>query len=163
MSSAHAGRSFDLRAAGALALSIGLALAAGGLGGLTTDAAWYRTLRLPSWAPPSWLFGPVWTTLYVLMGVAAFLVWRQRARHEVRGPLLLYGAQLALNAAWTPIFFGLREPAWALAELVLLGLVLLATVFAFARVRPLAAALLVPYLAWLTFAGLLNWQIVMLQ
>ena len=153
----------DVRAVGWLAVFVGVALGAGALGALSTDPDWYRTLNRPSWAPPSWLFAPVWTALYVCMGAAAFWVWRVRGWSGGRVPLGLYAAQLALNAAWTPIFFGLREPAWALAELGLLWVVLLATVAAFARVRIGAAALLVPYLGWVTFAGLLNWQIVTLR
>ena len=119
---------------------------------------YYARLRRPDWAPPGWLFGPVWTMLYTLMGVAAWLVARKPGRVS-RGPLALWGVQLALNATWTPIFFGLRAPALALANIMLLWLALVATIGAFFSRRRLAAGLLVPYLAWVTFATALNYAI----
>lgn len=146
----------------ALALSIVIALSAGLIGGAAMDTSFYRELARPGWAPAPWVFGPVWTILYVLMGVAAFWVWRAGGR-RARGALILYAVQLALNAAWTPIFFGLRAPGWALAELIVLWVAIVATIVAFARVRRGAAALLAPYLAWVTFAGVLNARIVMLN
>jgi tryptophan-rich sensory protein len=151
-----------VRNVAALALFVLTAMLAGGIGGLTTDPAWYQALNRPTWAPPGWLFGPVWTVLYVLMGVAAYWVWRAGGPHAKRA-LVLYGVQLVLNAAWTPIFFGLRAPAWAFAELVLLWGAIVATMLAFARVRRGAAAMLIPYLAWVTFAGALNLSIALLN
>lgn len=123
--------------------------------------AWYRQLRKPSWSPPSWLFGPVWTLLYALMGVAAWLVaGGSRAQRAGRGPALAaFGAQLALNAAWTPIFFGLRRPGLALAEIVTTLAAVAVTVALFLRQRALAGLLLLPYLAWTAFATLLNAEI----
>lgn len=147
-----------VRNVAALALSILVASSAGWLGALTTDVAWYRALERPDWAPPGWLFGPVWSVLYVLMGVAAFWVWRAGGP-RARGALTLYAFQLVLNAAWSPLFFGLRQPGWALLVLVVLWIAILATLVAFARIRRGAAYLLVPYLAWVTFAGVLDWRL----
>jgi benzodiazapine receptor len=117
--------------------------------------AYYRGLRKPAWAPPPWLFGPVWTVLYALMAVAAWMVARRGGR-GTRPALALWGAQLVLNAAWTPIFFGLRNPGAALVEIVALWIAVIGTVGAFATRRAMAAALLLPYLAWVTFAAALN-------
>ena len=151
------------RAAGALVAFVAVTLAAGALGGIVTDPGWYQSLARPSWAPPPWLFGPVWTTLYVLMALAAFWVWYAKGFGGARTALTLYGLQLVLNAAWTPVFFGLREPAWALIVLVALWIAIAATIVAFARIRKGAAWLLVPYLAWVSFAGALNLQLVRLN
>jgi translocator protein len=119
---------------------------------------YYARLDKPPWAPPAWLFCPVWTVLYALIGVAAWLVDR-RGGAGTRPPLVLWGAQLALNAAYTPIFFGLRSPGAALVEIVVLWVAVAATVLAFAARRTVAGALLLPYLAWVTFAALLNFEI----
>ncbi|MFY1695375.1 TspO/MBR family protein [Solwaraspora sp. WMMA2101] len=113
----------------------------------------YADLAQPSWAPPSWLFSPVWTVLYVLIAVAGFLVWR---RVGIGPAIGLWVAQLVLNAAWTPLFFGAGQYGLAFAEIVLLWLAIGATVLLFRRVSRLAAALLLPYWAWVTFAAALN-------
>jgi tryptophan-rich sensory protein len=116
-------------------------------------------MQKPAWNPPNWIFGPVWTALYTMMAVAAWFVWKRggfAARHIA---LSLFLLQLLINALWTPLFFGLRNPALAFVDIVLLWLALLATVVAFWKVRPLAGALLVPYLAWVTFASALNFAI----
>lgn len=118
--------------------------------------AYYRSLRRPSWAPPTWLFGPAWTILYALMGVAAWLVSR---RPGADGALRLFGIQLALNAAWTPIFFGLRARGPAMVEIAALWLAVAATTVAFLGRRTVAGVLLLPYLGWVTFAAALNWEI----
>lgn len=118
---------------------------------------WYRTLRKPSWTPPGWLFGPVWTVLYIAMSVACWLVWR-----EDPGATLcfrLFAAQLILNHAWSLLFFWLKKPGLAFAELVVLWAFILATTASFALRVPLAAQLMLPYLAWVSFAGLLNFRI----
>ncbi len=120
---------------------------------------WYAALAKPSWTPPRWVFGPVWTLLYPLMAVAGWTVWREgRSRIAV----LLFLLQLALNAAWPWLFFGRRRPDWAFFDIVALTIVIVATIVAFYRVRRRAALLLVPYLAWVVFAGALNlavWQL----
>lgn len=117
---------------------------------------WYRGLRRPSWSPPPAVFGPVWTALYTSMGIAAALVSARPASDERDRALSLFKIQLALNAAWTPIFFGLRRPGVALAEIVAMWLAVAATVALFARQRLAAGLLLLPYLAWVTFATALN-------
>jgi benzodiazapine receptor len=119
---------------------------------------YYARLDKPSWGPPAWLFGPVWTNLYALMGVAAWLV-SGRAGSQSRTPLVLWSTQLALNAAWGPIFFGLRAPGLALVNIVLLWLALAATVIAFLSRRTAAGVLLIPYLSWVSFATALNFAI----
>lgn len=120
---------------------------------------WYATLQKPSWNPPAWLFGPVWTLLYAMMAVAAWFVWRRGGWAAQRLALALFVAQLMLNALWTPLFFGLHRPGLALADLGLLWVVLVATVLAFWRGRKLAGALLLPYLAWSSFAAVLNFTL----
>ncbi len=119
---------------------------------------YYADLRKPPWAPPTWLFGPAWTVLYALIGVAAWLV-AKRGGPVIRGPLGLWGAQLVLNAAWTPIFFGLRAPGIALAEISVMWVAIAATTIAFFFRRTAAGALMLPYLAWVSFATLLNFEI----
>ncbi len=144
--------------AGLLAF-LALCFATAGVGWLWTSmglTAWYPTLNKPSWNPPNRVFGPVWTILYTAMAISAWLVWRRSGLAGARGPLLLFGLQLVLNAAWTGLFFALRMPALAFGEIVLLWLAILATIVAFARHSVIASLLLVPYLLWVSFAGLLN-------
>ncbi|HEU4952001.1 MAG TPA: TspO/MBR family protein [Holophagaceae bacterium] len=117
--------------------------------------AFYAELALPPWAPPGWVFGPVWSLLYTLMAVSAWLVWKDRGFGGARAALGLFLAQLAANALWSWLFFAWRRGALATAEILLLDALVLATVVAFRRHRPLAAALLLPYLAWIAFATVL--------
>lgn len=122
---------------------------------------WYEQLNKPSWNPPGWVFGPVWTTLYLLMGIAAWLVWKRAGFRGARTTLIVFAIQLLLNAAWSPLFFGAKRPDLALIDIVLLWLAIAATLVCFWRVRPVAAMLLAPYLAWVSFALILNfalWQ-----
>ncbi|WP_422014968.1 TspO/MBR family protein [Reyranella sp.] len=143
----------------ALALFVGICLAIGGLGGAVTAssvAEWYPTLNKPSFNPPNWVFGPVWTTLYVMMGIAAWRVWRAVERDTARGPLAVFALQLAVNLGWSIAFFGLRDPGLAVVVIVVLDLLVLATALMFRRIDGLAALLLVPYLAWIAFATILN-------
>ncbi|XVJ61055.1 MAG: tryptophan-rich sensory protein [Tepidisphaera sp.] len=129
--------------------------AAGSASFVSTDG-WFVELRKPSWNPPSWLFGPVWTLLYAMMSVAAWLVWK-RGGWKVQGRALgVFCVQWLFNALWTPLFFGAHLPGWAFLDIVLLWLSLAATVVLFWRVDRLAGALLIPYLAWVTFAAALN-------
>lgn len=123
---------------------------------------WYDRLDKPSFNPPSWVFGPVWTTLYLLMAVAAWLVWRSDDRRR-RTALALFAVQLVLNAIWSPLFFGARLPGWALAEIVLLWVAVAVTTSWFWSIDRRAGALLVPYLAWVSFAAVLNAEIVRLN
>jgi tryptophan-rich sensory protein len=131
-----------------------IAFAASAIGAAFPPGAWYESLRKPPLNPPNWIFGPVWTLLYIGMGVAAALVWR--TSHSAL-PIGLWAAQLILNAAWSWLFFGLHRPGLAFAEILVLWACILATTVVFWRVRPLAGALLLPYLAWVGFAGWLNW------
>jgi translocator protein len=137
--------------------------AAGGIGALATAGsidAWYRTLRKPDFTPPNWVFGPVWTLLYALMGVAASLVAGSDADRRARWTAeRIFALQLALNTAWSLIFFGRCSPFAALIEIVFLWAAIIATIVLFARISIPAALLLVPYLLWTTFAALLNFSI----
>jgi translocator protein len=143
----------------AMAGALLVTFAAANVGAMFQPGAWYEQLRKPALTPPGWVFGPVWTLLYLMMGVAAGLVvWRGGWRGS-RLAIGLYVVQLALNAAWSWLFFGLQRPAWAMADLVLLWLAIAATIEAFRRISLPAAALLVPYLAWVSFAAYLNLMI----
>ncbi len=148
-----------LRLAGSLAFP----LLAGALGGWATAQGvgdWYPTLAKPSFNPPAWLFGPVWTALYLLMGLSVFLVWEKGLRSPgVPAALGWFGVQLGLNALWSFLFFGAQAPGWAFLELILLWGAILTTMVLFFRVRPVAGWLLTPYLVWVTFAGVLNLSI----
>jgi len=142
---------------GASVLAVGAAAVVGGLAAGRAAPGYYETLDRPSWSPPAGVFGPVWSVLYVSMATAAWLVAREGLeRDDVRLALGLFGTQLVLNAAWTPIFFGAQRPGLAAADIIALLVVLAATVAAFWRVRPAAGALMVPYLAWVAFATALN-------
>lgn len=151
-----------------LLLAIAAVLALSWLSSLVVAAhmPWYAALEKPSYNPPDWAFGVVWPVLYVMMVVAAALAWRHPSRQkkaQVRQARMLFVVQLALNLAWTPVFFGLENPQYGLAWLGTVWLAATATLVAFWRLRPLAGALLVPYLAWLSFAVLLNTQILLLN
>ena len=140
--------------------------AAAGLGNwatMTSVGDWYQQLARPAWTPPDWIFGPVWTALFVIMAVAAWLVWRQAGWPVARRPLGLYLVQLSLNALWSVLFFGLRSPAFAAVEIVVLWLVVLATLSAFWRRSTAAGLLMVPYAVWVAFAALLNFEFVWLN
>ncbi|MGX6607690.1 TspO/MBR family protein [Micromonosporaceae bacterium Da 78-11] len=142
----------------AFAAAVFVAAAIGGLGVAGTTAE-YASLRQPSWAPPSWLFGPAWTVLYVMIAVAGWLVWQ---RTGFTAPLWLYTAQLVLNAIWTPLFFGAGQYGLAFVDIAVLWVLIGATVVAFWKVRRGAALLLLPYWAWVTYASALNlaiWQL----
>ena len=147
------------------ALALLAPLAIGALGSIPTARAiptWYRTLDKPSWNPPNAVFGPVWTTLYGLMGVALLLIRRANASRSAASTeraQAIFGLQLALNLAWSFVFFGGRDPRGALAVIVVLWVSILATMVQFWQIRRVAALLLVPYLAWVSFASVLNAEI----
>ncbi len=128
----------------------------GGLSSTSGVDGWYADAQKPPWTPPNWLFGPVWTVLYTAMAVAAWLVWRRYGWRDARPALLLYAGQLALNAIWTPLFFGAEQLWLGLAVIVALDVVLAFTVVAFYRRHRLAGVLLMPYLAWALYATTLN-------
>lgn len=130
-----------------------------GLGGYWTSASvgdWYLTLRKPSWNPPSWVFGPVWTILYAMMAVAVWIVWRHRGESGTHIALALFSVQLALNLAWSGLFFGLRNPLAGFIDIVALWLAIIATMIAFWRISTMAGVMFVPYLLWVSFAAALN-------
>lgn len=137
---------------------LAVSLAAGALGGIASANAkdFYAQLAKPSWAPPGWLFGPVWTALYLLMGIAAWLVWRERGHVSARGALTLFVVQLFVNALWTWVFFAWRSGALAFANIVVLAILIVATMVLFGRIRQASAVLLAPYLAWVLFATALT-------
>jgi tryptophan-rich sensory protein len=142
---------------------LAVSFVAAALGGVASAnaGAFYRELARPAWAPPAWLFAPVWSVLYLLMGIAAWLVWRERGFRGAAVALTLFVVQLAANAVWTWLFFAWRQGALAFGEILVLWALILGTIVAFARVRPIAGALLLPYLAWVTFAAALTfatWQ-----
>ena len=139
-----------------------LSAAVAGLSAVVTVqnvASWYATLAKPPFNPPNWLFGPVWTLLYIVMAIVAWRVWLSRRRQPVALALTAYGVQLLLNFAWSPLFFGLHRIGAALADIIALALVLAATVALFWRRDRLAGALMAPYLLWVLFAATLNFAI----
>lgn len=146
---------WSLGLVGWLAIVYGVAA----IGSQFTPGAWYDQLTKPPWTPPDWLFGPVWTVLYGMMALAAWLVWRTRGFSGARLGLALFGTQLALNAGWSWLFFGLQRPDLALVDIALLWAAILATLVAFWRIRPLAGGLLTPYLLWVSYAAALNLEI----
>ncbi len=129
------------------------------MGARFTPGEWYAGLSKPSWTPPDWIFGPVWTLLYLLMALAAWQVWRRHGFGGAPGALGLFLLQLLFNGLWSWIFFGLKQPGWALVDLTALWLTALAATLAFWRTGPVAGWLLVPYMAWLSFAWLLNYAL----
>jgi tryptophan-rich sensory protein len=144
--------------AAGLPLWLVLSFGAAAVGGVASAGApaFYARLHKPAWAPPAWLFGPAWTVLFILMGVAAWLVWKQREHPGALRALVLFVVQLAFNALWSWLFFAWRRGGLALAEVVLLEVLIVMTMVAFWRVRPLAGALLVPYALWVAYATALT-------
>jgi tryptophan-rich sensory protein len=148
-------------------IAVAVPLSVGGLSGVATARGvqeWYPTLAKPPFNPPPWVFGPVWTLLYLMMGVAAFLVWQRGWNDEaVRAALALFLVQLALNGLWSVLFFGMRAPGWAFAEIIVLWLSIAATVILFWRIVAAAGMMLLPYAAWVGFAAVLNGSIWLLN
>jgi len=142
-----------------LGLSLVLSFGAAAIGSPFIPGDWYAALTKPAWNPPNWIFGPVWTALYAMMAVSAWLVWQGSEGAVRRRALGWYAVQLVLNAAWTPLLFGLHFLGVAFAEILLLWVAIAATIAAFRRVSRVAAWLLVPYLAWVSFAAALNFTL----
>lgn len=148
-----------------------IAHAAGALGSVFTITAiplWYSALVLPPFSPPNWVFGPVWTLLYTLLGIALYIVWRTRGGDIERGrrrtrAVTLFAVQLILNALWSILFFGLQSPLYALVDIALLVVFISATMVYFFKVNKIAGYLLIPYLLWVIFAGVLNYSIFVLN
>ncbi|MBU1031875.1 tryptophan-rich sensory protein [Patescibacteria group bacterium] len=153
---------------GKLILSLALCLGAGFLGSLFTTSSiptWYATLEKPFFSPPNWIFAPVWTTLYILMGISLYLVWTKKdpstsLRTEVP---TVFWIQLALNALWSIIFFGMKNPLLAFLDILILWIAIFLAIKAFSKINKLAGQLLWPYLAWVSFATILNLSIVILN
>ncbi|MBU1089730.1 tryptophan-rich sensory protein [Patescibacteria group bacterium] len=143
-----------------LIIAIGASELAGIVGSLFTASSiptWYATLAKPALNPPNWIFGPVWAILYLLMGVAAFLVWRKGFRRkDVKVALAVFGGQLFLNAIWSIIFFGLKSSGWAFVEIMLLWFAIVGTMAVFYKISKPAMYLLAPYILWVSFAAYLN-------
>jgi tryptophan-rich sensory protein len=147
-----------------LLVSILLCQTAGVIGSVFTFPSiptWYVTLRKPDLSPPNWLFGPVWTVLFILMGIAFYLVWQKNK--EAKNALSIFLIQLGLNTLWSILFFGAKRPLWALFEIIVLWFFILLTILKFYPLSKKAAWLLAPYLAWVSFAAYLNYQIVYLN
>lgn len=146
-----------------LVLSIIIAELAGVIGSLFTVPSlesWYSTLARPELSPPNWVFGPVWTTLFALMGIAAFLVWKKGLNQkDVRVALGVFAVQLVLNTMWSIIFFNLQSPLWAFIDLVVLWIAIILTMILFYKISKSAIWLLLPYILWVSFAGYLNYMI----
>jgi len=148
----------------ALIFSILLCQSAGVVGSLFVFSAipfWYATLTLPPFAPPGWVFGPVWTLLYILMGVSLYIVWRSRGGSIEKGRIRTHGltvfaVQLVLNALWSVLFFGLQSPLWGLIDIAALDIAVFITLLYFWRVQKSSALLLIPYFVWILFASVLN-------
>lgn len=146
-----------------LIISILIPLLVGTTAGLFTSSGvngWYAAANKPWFNPPNWIFAPVWTTLYVLMGIALFLVWRSDAAAGIKKTAItLFAVQLVLNFFWSLIFFKLQQPGWAFAEIILMWLMILMTILWFGKISATAAWLLVPYICWVSFASVLNYSI----
>lgn len=144
-----------------LAVWLILTFAAGAIGAVASvdSGAFYSQLARPPWSPPSWLFSPVWTILYILMGIAAWLVWRVGGFRPARAALSLFIVQLAVNALWTWIFFVWKQGGLAFTEILVLWVLITCTIIAFWRVRPIAGILMIPYLVWVSFASVLTFTV----
>lgn len=150
-----------------LIISIIIPLIAGFVGSLATFSSiptWYVALAKPVWAPPNWLFGPVWTTLFILMGIALFLVWRKGLeRRDVKIAISVFGIQLVLNVLWSVIFFGLHSLLGGLIEIVFLWIAILINIILFYKISKAAGILLLPYIAWVTIAFYLTYTVYLLN
>ena len=162
MNTSHQTRSAFVLAMG-LVVSIALCFAAAALGSLATSSAvgsdWFTQLNKPSFNPPNWIFGPVWSLLYLMMAIAAWQVWKVAGWASSKLALGWFGFHLLLNISWSVLFFGLRQPGWAAIEIVFLWISIAVCIALFYRHSKLAAALLVPYFLWVSFASFLNYSI----
>lgn len=144
-------------------ISILTPLLIGGLSGFFTKnsiSGWYATIQKPSFNPPNWVFGPVWTLLYILMGIALFMIWKSGAENVLkRQALSWFAIQLAVNFCWSLLFFYCESPGWALVDIIVMWVLILMTIFSFGKISSFAAWLLVPYNCWVSFAAVLNFAI----
>ncbi|MEL6986542.1 MAG: TspO/MBR family protein [Bacteroidota bacterium] len=150
-----------------MAIGAVVCLVIGGLSGLATASSidtWFTTINKPSWNPPNWIFGPMWTTLYILMGCAAGIIWHQGwDKRVVKSALFIFAAQLMLNALWSILFFGMQNPTIAFVEIVVLLILIGLTAKRFHAIKPIAGYLMIPYLLWVAFATFLNFTIMNLN
>ncbi|MBW2981050.1 tryptophan-rich sensory protein [Candidatus Woesearchaeota archaeon] len=148
-------------------VSIAIPLLAGFIGSISTSGSvstWYQTINKPSFNPPDWVFGPVWTTLFILMGISLYIIWSKGLKKKgVKKALGIFGVQLALNILWSFLFFGLKSPLYGLIEIVILWAAILYTIILFSRVSRTASYLLIPYILWVSFAAVLNFTIFVLN
>jgi len=144
-------------------VSILICLLAGGLGTIFTISSiptWYAHLNKPFFSPPNYLFAPVWTTLYILMGISLYLIWKKGIKtKKIREAIYIFGIQLVLNAIWSPIFFGAKNIFLALAVIILMWIYILKTIVSFSKINKLVSYLLYPYIAWVSFATILNFSV----
>lgn len=153
----------------AFVASMGVCLLAGIIGSYFTTpniATWYATLQKPFFTPPAWVFAPVWTTLFILMGISLWLVWREWSATEIREARLafkLFFVQLSLNVLWSILFFGFRSPLAGLIEIIVLWIAILATIVVFFRISRIAGLLLIPYIAWVTVASALTFGVLVMN
>jgi tryptophan-rich sensory protein len=125
--------------------------------------SWYQFLNKPSFAPPNWLFAPVWSILYFLMAISAFLIWKKKKEINVREALMFYFIQLILNVLWSIVFFGLKSPFFGFLEILILWFFIFLTILKFYKIEKLASYLLIPYILWVSFAGILNFFVLILN
>ena len=146
-----------------LIISIAIPLAVGGIAGIFTSSSvngWFTTITKPSFNPPNWLFAPVWTALYIMMGIAFFLIWKSDAATKIKNAAMgLFFLQLAFNFLWSFIFFYAHQPGWALVDILLMWLAILCTIIYFTKISAIATWLMVPYICWVSFATVLNYAI----
>jgi tryptophan-rich sensory protein len=152
---------------GKLFAAVLLCLIVGSMGSLVTttgSGSWYESLEKPAFTPPNWVFGPVWTTLFILMGIALYLVWQSGTeRREVQIALAVFGIQFALNVLWSFLFFGMQSPLLGLVDIVILWIMIAVTIVLFYQIRKIAGYLLIPYIVWVTIATALNYSIYILN
>ena len=144
-------------------ISILLPMIIGGISGFFTSASintWYVTLNKPWFNPPNWIFGPVWTLLYLMMGIAFYMIWKSEAVNAVKQTaVILFAAQLLVNFLWSLIFFYLKQPGWAMLDIILMWILIVATIFSFGKISSTAAWLMLPYICWVSFAMILNFYL----
>ncbi len=146
-------------------VSIAVCLSAGAIGSVFTYQnipTWYQTLNKPAFSPPNWIFAPVWTLLYILMGISLYIIW-EKGFKENKLPIILFLSQLILNAKWSFLFFGMRSPLYGLIGIIFLWAFILATIISFYKISKTAALLLIPYILWVSFASFLNFYILILN
>jgi benzodiazapine receptor len=150
-----------------LVIAILICLLAGSIGSIFTSksiSTWYTTIKKPSFNPPNWVFAPVWTTLFILMGISLYLVWNKGLQVEgVKTAIIIFGAQFLFNILWSLLFFGLQSPLYAFIDIIALWIMILLTIIYFYRISPVSSYLLFPYILWVSFAAILNFMIVVLN